>query len=139
MRIVKGETTRLDLLSPDAVAGLSLENDASGAPSVLSFQYSGITMELPKDVFSKVSLLMSFFSPEIPIQVEALKKDSLTLVQEEYTLPGLSQIQPYQATFDHAGISYQIIYDKDSGIPLVLTATCGDLSASVRLTKFKAD
>lgn len=136
-RVNKGKTTRIDILSPDPYGGIAVESDASGAPSILSFSYSGINVELTPEAFSKLNLAFGLFTPATCRKIEKMSREKTDEVKESYTLVGLTDIQPVSITTKNEGNTVTYIYDKTTGTPLAMNVTAGDMSLACKVTKIK--
>jgi hypothetical protein len=136
-RVNKGKTTRIDILAPDPYTGMSVESDASGAPSILSFSYSGINVEFTPEAFSKLNLAFQLMSPKVCAQLEKSKRLKTQAITEAYTLIGLTDIHPVSIALKNEGDNITFVYDKATGTPLAMSIESDNRTLTVKVTKIK--
>ncbi len=123
----------MTLTSPDSFSGISIKSDNTGNPDIFSFELSGIPAEIPKSIAGDLSLMFSLFSDSIASKVESLGKDAFK-VSERTTESGNELIEVF---FFENDMSYNISYDKYSGVPHSIDAGNDKISVSIVLSDFR--
>lgn len=131
--IVKSDVTTVTITSPDSFSGISIKGDSTGNADVFSFELSGIPAEVPKSIAGDVSLMFSLFSQEIPSKIESLGKDAFSISERT----GENGNELIEVFFWENNMSYNISYDKYSGIPYSLDAGNDEISVSIILSDFR--
>lgn len=131
--IIKNDTVSVSFTEPEAFSGITIKSDPYGNADVFSFEFSGIPASIPKTVTSELSLLFSLFSDEIPSKISSLEKDAFKISEISSESAG----EMIEVFFVENNMSYNIIYDKESGIPHSIDAGNDELSVHVELSDFK--
>lgn len=126
--ISSGDNVRLDFISPESLNGVSIECDANGDISSLSLSFSGIKADLPKSTLQNLSLAFCLFSKELSKDLSKLSKDCF----EGNDDTGICKV-----TLQKQGFLFEITYNKDTGIPVKMTAKDKDNFCTFEITKFK--
>lgn len=133
-KVKKSDKVRIDFLSPDTLSSLSVESDEMGEPGVLIFNYYGMRAPLPDGALSKVSLLLSFFSDEIPKGILSDKASVSTYTDEKGEFD--KDIPLKICTFSgDDGADITVVFDASNGFPVRFSAVRDTKTVQITFTK----
>lgn len=130
--VTKKDTLRIDVLSPDPYAGISISADFNDL-SVVSISYDGVKAQVPKNMLERLGAMLSVFSDKAAVGVEKAKKSAFGYCEE---------ISDAQSTLcecktSNENIEYVFIYDKKSGYPYEIYAKNDSGATEVKFKKIK--
>lgn len=130
--VKKSGKVRIDFRSPDIFSSLSVESDENGDPGVLIFNYYGMRAPLPGGALSKISLLLSFFSDEMP---KGILSESAKVCR--YVGDDSDDRRPLkECSFNRAdGTLVSVIFDASDGFPVSFCADSGEMRVQISFTK----
>lgn len=133
--VTKGETVKIAFMSPECFEGMTVENDGNGQTGNVYFTYYGMKVPLPENAFTKINLVMSFFSDETAMAVSSLPK------KEIFDMPEYSQdknISAKKCVFTTSGgeTSVCLVYNATDGSPLEYSARNGIYTADIKFNGF---
>lgn len=134
-RVTKQGTAKVEILSPEPYVGLCAENDYSGNAQYISFSYSGIDVDMPKEAFSKINTVLALFSPGLPETIDKLDTDLFEYSNETFEI--YNDVLPVAVSFNMAQAKIRLFYDEHTGAPLCFTAQTEDALITIVITKFQ--
>lgn len=130
--VKKNDKVRIEFLSPEVFSSLSVESDEKGDPGVLIFNYYGMRTPLPEGALSKISLLLSFFSDEMPkgILSESAKVSDAADQNRSHEKP----LKVCSFTKDD-GTLVSVVFDASDGFPVSFSAVSETADIEIVFTK----
>ncbi len=133
-RVKKSDKVRIDFSSPDIFSSLSVESDEAGEPGVLIFNYYGMRAPLPEGALSKLSVLLSFFSDEMPKGILSDSSKINDYIDEKGEFPENMPLK--ECSFSQEdGTFVSVIFDASDGFPVSFSATRDTTSVQITFTK----
>lgn len=126
--VSSGDNIKIDFISPESLNGFCVESNAGNDVSTLSLSFSGIKSDLPKSTLLNLSLALSLFTKDLAKDLSKFNKDCFQTTDD---------MQMCKAIFEKQDFLFEITYNKDTGIPVTMTAKDKDNFCTFEITKFK--
>ncbi len=130
LSVKKDEMIRMEFASPDELSGVCVESDEFSQPDIITFSYYGIRIPLPDRLLSKLNLMFSIFSDNIPEKISALDSKGFERCDE-------GEKAFLKCSFTDGDTAYSVLFEKDSGVPAEFTAEKGGIAFTATITEFR--
>ncbi len=130
LNVTKGDIITAEFLSPEDLSGVRIESDEYSQPDIITFSYYGIRIPLPDKLLSKLNLMFSAFSNNIPERISGLASDGFEVITENGE-------EMLKCIFQNGSTTHSVIFEIGSGIPKIFTAQNGNISFTAKIKEFR--